>query len=83
MKPLTRSLVYDKDWKRSSYNCNYYVNEMKIEGRKGKYYKTLTFRYDFNFENDTVQFCPCFPYTYSMLCNWISLQESYKVDYFR
>ena len=50
MKPLARSLVYDKDWKRSCHSCNYYANEMRMENRKGKYYKTLTFKYDFNFE---------------------------------
>ena len=83
MKPLARSLIYDKDWKRSSYACEYYANEMRIEGRKSKYYKTLGFKYDFNFDNDTVQFCSCFPYTYTTLCNWMSSLESPKVFSFR
>ena len=71
MKPLARS-IYDKDWKRSCYNCEYYSNQMRMQARKGKYYKTLSFKYDFNFDNDTVQFSSCFPYSYTTLCNWLN-----------
>ena len=47
MKPLTRSLVHDKHWNRRCYQVEYFLNEIRMEGRKRKYYKTLSFSYDF------------------------------------
>ena len=64
MKPLSKSLVFDKNWKRSCHGVEYYPSDIRIEGRKSKYYKVLTFRYSFLFEGDSVQFCSCLPYSY-------------------
>jgi hypothetical protein len=63
MKPLVRSLIHDKAWKRGTYNISYESNDILVEGRKVRYYKTLTFKYDFNYENDTTQFAYTYPYT--------------------
>lgn len=63
MKPVTRS-VHDKNWKRSCHNVEYFISEMHMEGRKSKCYKILSFKYDFIFEGDTVQFAYCLPYSY-------------------
>ena len=79
MKPLARSLVNDKNWKRSFHGIEYFANEMRMEGRKGKYYKTLSFKYDFNFNNDNVQFSSCYPYSYADLCHWLQTLDSPKV----
>lgn len=58
----------------------YYINEIRMEGRKKKYYKTLSFSYDFIFENDTVQFCYTYPYTYETFNTWIKGLNSPKVS---
>ena len=79
MKPLTRSLPFDKNWKRGSYKVEYYINELRMEGRKKKYYKTLSFNYDFIFENDTVQICSAYPYTYDTFFSWMQNLNSPKV----
>lgn len=57
----------------------YYINEFKMEGRKRKYYKTLSFNYDFIFANDTVQFSSVYPYSYERLFNWVKDINSPKV----
>jgi len=50
-----------------------------MEGRKAKYYKTLSFKYDFVFDNDTVQFCYAYPYTYDNFNNFIKELDNSKV----
>lgn len=50
-----------------------------MEGRKKKYYKTLSFNYDFIFSQDTVQFSYVYPYCYERLFNWIKDINSPKV----
>ncbi len=49
MKPLSKSLVYDKVWRRNTHNVEYYGSEIIMEGRKSKYYKVLSFKYNFNY----------------------------------
>ncbi len=49
MKPLSKSLVYDKVWKRNTHNVEYYGSEIIMEGRKSKYYKVLSFKYNFSY----------------------------------
>lgn len=55
------------------------MNQIQMEGRKAKYYKTLSFKYDFVFENDTVQFCSIFPYSYDNLNSFVKELDSSKV----
>ena len=79
MKPVSKSLLRDKNWKRSCHKVEYFINDMRMEGRKKKFYKTLSFQFDFNFEEDVVQFCYCYPYCYDTLIQWISTLDSPKV----
>jgi len=76
---MTKSLVFDKNWKRSCHNIQYFTNQIQMEGRKAKYYKTLSFKYDFVFDNDTVQFCYAYPYTYDNFNNFIKELDNSKV----
>lgn len=46
MKPQSKSLVYDKNWKRSSFNVEYYISDILMEN-SSKYYKILSFKYNF------------------------------------
>lgn len=50
-----------------------------MEGRKSKCYKILSFKYDFIFEGDTVQFAYCLPYSYEKLNNFLKTINSSKV----
>ncbi len=63
MKPLIKSLKYDRFWKRAGYSLNYSTNYIKTESSLKKNYKTLSFTYDFLFEKDEVQFAYSFPYS--------------------
>jgi hypothetical protein len=50
-----------------------------MEGNSKKYYKILSFKYDFLYEKDSVQFCYNMPYTYEMMTNFIKDVSSPKV----
>ena len=50
-----------------------------MEGNKKQCYKILSFKYDFLYENDTVQFSYHMPYTYEMMTNFIKEISSPKV----
>lgn len=78
MKPITKS-SFDKGWKRNCHKVEYFIDQLQMEGRKQKYYKTLSFRYDFLHANDTVQFCPCLPYPYETLAAFVKNLSSSKV----
>ena len=54
-------------WHRGCTNISYYANNIKKEPSLTKTYYTLTFTYDFEYDNDTVFFSYCFPYTYTDL----------------
>jgi muconolactone delta-isomerase len=51
MKPCVRSLKSDKQgkrvWRRKGFNINYAINDLNYEDNPKKYYKTLSFEYDF------------------------------------
>ena len=53
----------DIGWHRGGQKIAYYGNGIKKSG--GKTYYTLTFTYDFEYEDDSVYFAYCYPYTYS------------------
>ena len=69
MRPLMYSEIeakkYGKGWVRAGRDVCYYQNSMKRK-TVGHYY-TLTFRVQFNNDNDTVYFAHSYPYTYSDL----------------
>lgn len=66
MKPIVQSEKSDKGskrvWRRKGFNIFYDKNELHYEDNENKYYKTLSFSYDFTVENDCVQFAHCLPY---------------------
>ena len=51
-----------------------------MQARKAKYYKILSFKYDFNFENDRVQFCSSYPYSTQTLEKFVNGIHSQKVN---
>ena len=54
-------------WHRAGTNISYFQNELKKSINSKKCYYTLSFTYDFTFENDIVYFAYDKPYTYSDL----------------
>ena len=73
MKVLIYSekLAAEKDigWQRGCHNISYYQNGIKKDTQKQtkypKSYYTLTFSYEFQYDDDTVFFAYSYPYTYS------------------
>jgi hypothetical protein len=57
----------------------YFPSDLLMEGRREKHYRILSFKYDFIFDHDTVQFCYCLPYTYSQLTEFINSATCSKV----
>lgn len=57
-------------WHRGCNNISYFANTIRKDAlsvTNNKTYFTLTFSYDFEYDDDTVFFSYCFPYTYSDL----------------
>lgn len=79
LKPLSRSLVFEKGWRRGCHGVEYFGSEVVMEGRRGKHYRVLSFKYDFIFEEDCVRFCYCLPYSYSQLGGFLAGLSSQKV----
>ena len=48
---------------------------MRKDYQYTKYYHTLTFTYEFGYDNDTVFFSYCYPYSYTDLQNDITKIE--------
>ena len=80
MKPITKSLVHDKMWKRSCHGVKYYPSDLRMEGQTRKCYRVLEFKYDFIFPNDSVQFASSLPYTYATLEDFLKSQSSPRVQ---
>lgn len=58
----------DKDigWFRGGTKISYYANGIRKDPNKRfKSYYTLTFSYEFQYDDDIVYFAYCYPYTYS------------------
>lgn len=64
---------FGKGWFRAGKDVCYYQNSMKRK-TVGNYY-TLTFSIKFPYENDTVYFAHCYPYTYSDLQRYLNRLE--------
>jgi len=84
MKPLVYSeKKVEKEgvgWFRDGYNIGYYRNGIKKE--KGSSY-TLTFKYKFEHDNDTVFFAYWYPYTYSDLkADLIAIERDQRKKHF-
>jgi len=58
-------------WTRGGYNINYVKGDILREGSDNKTYYTLSFNYDFLYENDTIFFAYSFPYSYSDLNHYL------------
>ena len=60
----------DIGWQRGGINIGYYENGIiKESKKKASSYYTLTFTYQFPFDQDTVYFAYCYPYSYTELCD--------------
>ena len=64
-------------WHRACTDINYFKNNIR-KGETKRFYYTLTFTYDFEYDNDTVFFAYCFPYSYKDLKKDISEIERVK-----
>lgn len=85
MKPTVHSEKSDKNskktWRRKGFNIFYERNDINYEDNPKKYYKSLTFQYDFTTENDTVQFAHAMPYNFSDLQKLLAaIKGSQKVS---
>ena len=69
MKVLSYSVkesdIHNRGWKRVGKNISYTQNNYKRKGA-GNYY-TLSFTVNFDYDDDSVYFAHCFPYTYTDL----------------
>lgn len=78
MKVLMYSNKKYKDmnvgWFRDGVDINYYPNNI-VRTAKGDSFYTLTFTYDFPYDNDSVLFAYCFPYTYSEMIKDLDFWE--------
>jgi len=54
-------------WHRGCRNISYHPNGIKKDLIMNRSYYTLTFTHDFEYDQDTVFFSYCYPYTYSDL----------------
>lgn len=79
MKPCVYStLLLEKNgiqWHRDCTNVSYIENTGDMKGLRfvgSKKYYTLSFTYDFRYENDLVYFAYAVPYTYTKLCLYLS-----------
>lgn len=50
---------------------------VQVNDGYGQNYACLTFEYTAKFDNDTVYFSHCYPYTYSDVCNLVSRTCTY------
>jgi len=59
-------------WYRGGYDITYKKNNILREKiKRTKTYHTLTFSYNFQYDNDVVYFAQSFPYTYSQLMEYL------------
>lgn len=76
MKPAVFSKrAYEEEgrsWFRDGYSISYRQNHIQRENRGHASYYTLSFTYDFHYDNDTVYFAYSYPYTYSDLNNYLT-----------
>lgn len=62
------------DWQRGGFDIEYFQNSFERKfsvPNTPNFYYTLSFKYNFDYENDTVYFCHCYPYTYSTLMKYL------------
>jgi Cytosolic carboxypeptidase N-terminal domain len=69
VRVYSQTLAHTKSigWHRAGANISYFQNELKKSVNSKKNYYTLSFTYDFTFENDIVFFAYDKPYTYTDL----------------
>lgn len=74
MKVLIRSEKCGGDWFRGGEDISYYANGI-ARGKKGKTYYTMTFKYNFPHNNDTVFFAYSYPYTFTNMMEYLQNLE--------
>ncbi len=72
-------------WHRDSYNSMYYANNLYVynnnNDNKRRNLHSLTFDYEFKYDNDTVYFANCLPYFYSTLMKELNKYELNEEKY--
>ncbi|XP_037932330.1 cytosolic carboxypeptidase Nna1-like [Teleopsis dalmanni] len=75
MRPVMYSTIDAKQskigWRRCGENISYYHNEDSSGEEEENASFTLTFNIEFQYDNDTVYFAHCYPYTYSDLQDYL------------
>lgn len=56
-------------WYRGCEGISYYKNAYRKENNPDKFYYTLTFSHQFEYDDDSLYFAYCFPYTYTDMMN--------------
>ena len=78
MRPLmyseSEAKKFGKGWQRHGNDVCYYQNSMKR--KNSGYYYTLTWSATFKYDNDSVYFAHCYPYTYTDLIRYLDQLES-------
>ena len=72
-------------WHRDCENVIYYTNNLftyNDNSKKKRSLSSLTFEYEFKYDNDTVYFANCLPYFYSKLTKEINYHEKKKNNNF-
>jgi len=54
-------------WHRGCSDIKYFKNQVRKDLVHQKFYHTLTFTHEFEFDEDTVFFAYCYPYSYTDL----------------
>ena len=85
LKIMTYSKMQAKEenigWHRDCDNVMYYTNNLftyNDNSKKKRSLSSLTFEYEFKYDNDTVYFANCLPYFYSKLTKEINFFEKRK-----
>ena len=71
-------------WHRDCYNLIYYVNNLYVyntNSDKKRNLHSLSFDYEFQYDNDTVYFANCLPYFYSTLMKELNHYELNEEKY--
>jgi cytosolic carboxypeptidase protein 2/3 len=63
-------------WHLAGENISYEKNTVRRDASFTRFYYTLTWEYEFEFDNDTVYFSYCLPFTYTDLRNDIMALEN-------
>lgn len=78
MQPAVRSVKRGNGWERGGTDIEYAENSLQFPNRPNRKSYSLSFTYEFLYEDDTVYFAHAVPYTYTDLNAWLrDIQRNY------